>query len=771
MTKILKIALAGAVALLALASCAKKEAPSAAVNPNFDEQSNTVKTQFVLNIATANSPTTKQTAANTQATTTEKFRGMENVSLLAYELDYNLGANNGGSHIFDMSTAAKATAKRAYSLGNLLAFDEISESQSRRVMELALPVGTNALMFYGKAPKGALASKAAGSVTMDVQDNATNTAFTIAKRMTDENQVIFNESADLFATCMTMLSNAALKQYTAGSEGSKLSRDLRYAFYWPINDPAQDILDLSSMSDPEKAALPGGGANGDFPGTAAPHLSQRLYVGEMSWAELGAQYILNNDADPSNDVTLTPNQEILGQAHTELTTIRSMAGNGELRAGSGDAMQSVVSDIYTVAQRVSTTAPSFPDGEAAALLAQRICAIIQTCFTGSSAPLAYRDVASIKSQVATYVLGKEVTQYSHIQTLETFPGNIDMPKGSAIITYNPATKSWSYLTSIPAYGMGGGSQDINKYLFPAELLYYGNSPVRVTDDAHETAHYPNTVANWDADATWGTGELAGTAGWTKDGKVSSTTRSVAMQKDINYGTALLKSTVKYGAATLKDNNHAIQQARSGADEPDATIDIAADAFRLTGILVGGATQTVGWNYVNKGSTFDHIVYDNDIPNTTIPGSVGTPSDPNYTLLWDNWNSALANDAQTPVYVALELVNNAKDFWGNANRVRKGGTFYLIGKLDPAGKSFPTRNATNYNLPPYNDDATGTTKEAIRVFMQDFMTVANFTIGETSLQKAYVTVPDLRSSEISLGLSVDINWETGLNFGDVVLGDF
>jgi hypothetical protein len=380
-------------------------------------------------------------------------------------------------------------------------------------------------------------------------------------------------------------------------------------------------------------------------------------------------------------------------------------------------------------------------------------------------------VASIKSQVATYVLGKEATQYSHVQNLETFPGNIDMPKGSAIITYNPATKSWSYLTSIPAYGMGGGSQDINKYLFPAELMYYGNSPVRVTDDAHETAHYPNTVANWDADATWGTGELAGTAGWTKDGKVSSTTRSVAMQKDINYGTALLKSTVKYGAATLKDNNHAIQQARSGADEPDATIDIAADAFRLTGILVGGATQTVGWNYVNKGSTFDHIVYDNDIPNTTIPGTVNTPSDPNYTLLWDNWNSALANDAQTPVYVALELVNNAKDFWGNANRVRKGGTFYLIGKLDPDGKTFPTRNATNYNLPPYNDDATGTTKEAIRVFMQDFMTVANFTIGVTSLQKAYVTVPDLRSSEISLGLSVDINWETGLNFGDVVLGDF
>jgi len=113
------------------------------------------------------------------------------------------------------------------------------------------------------------------------------------------------------------------------------------------------------------------------------------------------------------------------------------------------------------------------------------------------------------------------------------------------------------------------------------------------------------------------------------------------------------------------------------------------------------------------------------------------------------------------------VNNAKDFWGNANRVRKGGTFYIVGKLDPAGMAFPSRTATNYNLPPYNND--GTTIEASRVFIQDFMTTANFTIGEESLQHAYVTVPDLRSSEISLGLSVDIIWETGLNF-NVVLGE-
>ena len=54
-------------------------------------------------------------------------------------------------------------------------------------------------------------------------------------------------------------------------------------------------------------------------------------------------------------------------------------------------------------------------------------------------------------------------------------------------------------------------------------------------------------------------------------------------------------------------------------------------------------------------------------------------------------------------------------------------------------------------------------------MQDYMTSANFVIGENSLKHAYLTVPDLRYSSLTLGLSVDIQWSTGLDFGDVVLG--
>ena len=53
-------------------------------------------------------------------------------------------------------------------------------------------------------------------------------------------------------------------------------------------------------------------------------------------------------------------------------------------------------------------------------------------------------------------------------------------------------------------------------------------------------------------------------------------------------------------------------------------------------------------------------------------------------------------------------------------------------------------------------------------MQDYMTVANFVIGENSLKHAYLTVPDLRYSSLTLGLSVDMEWKTGLVF-EVTLG--
>ena len=54
-------------------------------------------------------------------------------------------------------------------------------------------------------------------------------------------------------------------------------------------------------------------------------------------------------------------------------------------------------------------------------------------------------------------------------------------------------------------------------------------------------------------------------------------------------------------------------------------------------------------------------------------------------------------------------------------------------------------------------------------MQDFMTKANLILNEDALKHAYVTLPDLRSSQVSLGVSIDMEWESGLSF-DVALGE-
>lgn len=147
-----------------------------------------------------------------------------------------------------------------------------------------------------------------------------------------------------------------------------------------------------------------------------------------------------------------------------------------------------------------------------------------------------------------------------------------------------------------------------------------------------------------------------------------------------------------------------------------------------------------------GTTYNQNVYD------SIPGGkvTTTASAANYTLLLDD-STNVSNGQNNKVYFALELTNNSgTDFYGNDGLIAAGMKFYLIGELDPeAGTGVTT---------PY-----GTTPQS--VFRMDYKTKANVTIS--SLKNAYVTIPDLRASQLVLGLSVDLTWEQGKVF-DVVI---
>ena len=251
--------------------------------------------------------------------------------------------------------------------------------------------------------------------------------------------------------------------------------------------------------------------------------------------------------------------------------------------------------------------------------------------------------------------------------------------------------------------------------------------------------------------------------------------------------------LKSGTPTFYDNNGVLHD---GENLNEFTADEIVAGITLTGVLIGGQVKEVGWNYVAKGTpTFGYMVYDDQLPSGTIP----TTANPNYTLVWDNWNANKKGGDQNKVYVALQFKNETgKDFWGMHNIIRNKATFYLVGELDPnkipsgfespsgeedAGTTLSNDNEdhvsryknhrnwgiewpTDYALPPY--DTNGTTIKERRVFIQDYKTVANFLIGMNSLKSALVSIPDLRSSQLSLGLSVDLQWRKGLEY-DVTLG--
>lgn len=732
MRKLIYFALAGAIALASVVACEKT-----VDNPNFNKETNEVLTSFVFNVATANTPQTKMTSANTQATTSDAFRGIQDARLLSYLRNTPLVD---GKYI-----TAASTANKHFSLGHIMTTSDATtdQSKSHRIIELALPNETNTLMFYGKAPKsGENADFAQGKISyLSKVTNANATDLTqydfALNRIVELNGSGYNakyrQYGDLILAALNFIMGAELVNENVTFEAVDYPTTLKWTHFVTISS---------------------------------------------------AGIITPATKDPIDGSPMCTVGEILGEELATLATINA----GEVRAGSGPAIARTMGDLLTVMNNIHSYVPNTLNDARAKAIADKIKLRIESCFEGTAPTLNWKGKADVVTATSyTGDTDQIIRVGSTGSALDEYPMvAFNLPAGCSQVTRNttastdtdgkvttPGTITWSYVANVQMFDAAGATSCYNVY-YPAELVYFGNSPIRVTNENVTEPEYPQGVANWDNDAQWTS------KNWTKNSHVISTTRSVAMQYNINYGTALFKSNVRYGAAVLEDNNHQIQADRNPSlaptDEPNAEITVTDNTFKLKGILVGGMPVTVGWDFLPiSGSTFNQAIYDKAIVSESLPAS-GTSAD-NYTLVWDNWNEAQRGAKQNDVYVCLEFENNSgRDFWGKHNIIRNGGIFYIIGKLDPddglstsdrsAGVTWPTDGLQA--LPPFKTD--GTTLKERRVFMQDFMTTANFVIGQYSLQSAYSTVPDLRSTQISLGLSVDLKWETGLVFSDIVLGE-
>ena len=323
-------------------------------------------------------------------------------------------------------------------------------------------------------------------------------------------------------------------------------------------------------------------------------------------------------------------------------------------------------------------------------------------------------------------LKANITTAKNLLTDNKFPADLNLPDGAVQVKLSETDNKWSFKS--PTVMVGEASIDYAKIAYPAALYYTVNTPVKANDKA--ATGLSDTM--WPGRTEW-TGGTATWTGWTNE--VVNSTRTIALENAIQYGVANLKTTVKLKNSNLNDNAKAV-----GGQVADQNIAVDGN-LKLTGVLVGGQPQYVGWDFKAPAASFDYTVYDNKI-DASVLALTTAQSAPNYTLVLDNNNEAEQNNV---VYVVLEFVNNTGvDFYGKDGMVPKEGKFYLVGKLDKAA----TTGVTN-------------TKNVDHIFVQDHTTVANLTI--MNLKNAYNNIPDLRSTSVSVGLAVNLTWENGIEF--------
>lgn len=766
-----------ALFLLGMASCTEKPVE----NPGFDPDTNSVNTKFVLNVST-NAPSTKMTAETVQAN--GNFRGMDYVHVLTYNLNYKCAH---GNYFMFKLTDESSKATRDYNLGNLVAADSISASKSSRVVELSVPVGTNCMMLYGLAGK-TKGDEVEGAIipTGDALNSTLqNLNFQLKNRLTNENA--FTGFANTMARCLTLLMRSSLQETTM------TGRDTRYAFWWP-----QDAISKTWATRD---------ADGHPFTTPPDHPGYTYYTGTKLWSDYGEDYrVIYHTSNPGH-LTMYPLEEVLGEAYYGLTHIEQKTVGSEtyseLRAGSAASVLRTMRDLSEIVERVNASTATGIEEQVAIELSTEIKWRLSRIYNNVGEAMFFKDMATVMDVVKnvfsdynTAVLPyiddmKEVgysTYYPDHQTLEGgFPMNLGLPMSAAILTWKEVTSGkwgYDYLTSIPAYGMGNvQGVPITDYRYPPELTYWANSGIRVSEKDATALSFPQTVANWADDTKWPT------SFWSSNATVDSKTRTVAMMTQVNYGVAMLESTLMAGDQIIEDNKSGIF-----TGEANQTVNLTSNpnAFPVNGIFIGGVPDVVGWDFTRQtdnsflpsGMTsngFNKVIYDRfDTPVYMREGS----GQKVYTLTWDSYATQMdatgktigpgRQEDQMDIYICMELTNNSgMDLWGEMNLIPNGSNFYLTGKLDLKGKTaeqlaaitFPEEKFFHY--PPFTAD--GETNKVVRVFMQDYMTKAQITLGRHSLEHAYVTVPDLRAGQVSLGLSVDLTWQEGLDFA-VLLGN-
>ena len=751
MKKNLMFAMFGAIALIGavgISSCSSNDDVTTDVNPNYDPATQTVNTKFVLNINPAEQGTTRQAAATVQKA--NNFRGMQDAKLIGLSTGKTYDSNNPTYWLAPFAGSSTGyVVNKSYNLGTLYATGSVDNSvdtttdpddyknastSSHRVVELTLPLKTDAMLVYGRAipvtktGTSDIDKEENGSVIYNVNTTPENTTFTLVPRMSDANATAYTQCCELAAAILNRILKSEI-----------------------------DAHDMPNPVTEENKPITRTNKKGSY--------TQQADLSALTWRGIGA---LSDEAITALAAS-APLQENLAKAYSVIR--KTYLSTAAVNSGSAASICNMMKDVYSVAKSVADAVATNDDELNAQLLADEIIARIGNYFNIDETDFPFKSVGTASNPSTGTLLyslkaaGITVTGFTAVNdnNFPTFPKSFNVPEGVAQLDFtdfnaDASTGGFIYKTQDGSASLIDLNAKLNptKYMYPSELLYFDNSLLRVSDEDKEANDYPDGYNKWDDTSSWPTTE------WTT-GPVTSGTRSVAVKNNINYGVAMLQSTVAIDNTVTTGflDNH--PENSDTDDENDVKLTAEQiGKFVLTGVLIGGQYKQVGWNYLTNSAAAtnsDYVIYDNKVTSNgaTIAASTATT---NYTLVFDNYTTEAGG--QKDVLVALEFKNgNDVDIYGKGGIIPKGGTFYLAAKLELGNKAISTW-PTTYAIPPYDED-TGASKQITRIFTQDYVTTATFKIGENSLKYAYTTVPDLRASQTSLGLSVDLNWREGIDF--------
>lgn len=379
-----------------------------------------------------------------------------------------------------------------------------------------------------------------------------------------------------------------------------------------------------------------------------------------------------------------------------------------MSAGSSKSVQLALQDLYTSLESLKNSQTTEN---------QTVITAIETAIT---------DKATVDGK-GTLTLKDEVAGY---------PEDNNLPDGAATVSWNSTDKKFTASQNSTYTKDAVLVSAFTSYVYPANLWYRANTAIKTSDDALNS-EYKDGVE-------WST--ILGK--YNEDnGTVTASTRSIALKDQIQYAVARLDTKVTC-AGTLYDHNGAVVALKDGG-------------FPVTGILVGGQKK-VDWQFQpsTASDATQYTVYDKEM-NSTTSGSTTTKMIASTTGSIYNHTLLLESSKDQAVNMVVELENNTgKAFYGHNKQVIPAGSkFYMVAQLNPSATSGVTQPTS-----------AGTAFDRTKVFQQDFTTIANLKIvsndadgHDKGLGAAYNVIPDLRTPALSIGLSVDLTWQTGLTF--------